>query len=273
MHLRLVKFSLSINLTKNSRLINVLGKRIAAAAYSATKMKDFGLFSLWAGECTLCSARAADGALCHDCVRELPRFAFACVRCARRMPYADATCGRCIRKSAGIAFDATISALAYTFPTDVLIARAKYNGDLAIAQTLGALLSAAVAVQKIRGFDVILPIPLAPSRQAERGYNHAAEIARVIAQNLAIPLASDLMRTRETPKQADLPLKVRLENVKRAFSARSLERPLAGQHVLLVDDVMTTGATLNEAAKALKEAGAARVTVGVVARSVARTNL
>jgi ComF family protein len=236
-------------------------------------MKVLGLFSIWTGECVLCSASATDGALCDDCARELPRFGFACVRCARRMPYADAICGRCIRKSTSIAFDATVSALAYTFPTDILIARAKYNGDLAVARTLGALLSQALAAQKISGFDVILPIPLAPRRQAERGYNQAAEIARVIAQDLAVPLASDLMRTRETPKQADLPLKVRLKNVRGAFSALSLERPLAGKHVLLIDDVMTTGATLNEAAKSLKEAGATRVTVGVVARSVARTNL
>jgi ComF family protein len=234
------------------------------------------LFSLWSGECVLCSARTSTGALCDDCTHELPRFAHACPRCARAMVLQE-TCGRCIRKSGSIAFDAAFAAIAYTFPNDILIARSKYNGDLAVAGALGALLSTAISAQterqSLRKIDFVLPIPLAPSRQAERGYNQAAEIARVVAKHFTIPLASDLMRTRETPKQADLPLKARLNNVRGAFSALSLERPLAGKHVLLIDDVMTTGATLNEAAKALKEAGAARVTVGVVARAVARTNL
>ena len=248
----------------------------AAAAYSANTMRTNGLFSIWTSECTLCAARAHGQALCATCIRELPRCAYACPRCARAMPQRE-TCGRCIRKSESIAFDATFAAIRYTFPSDILVAAAKYQGDLAVARTLGALLADAIQAEisptELGSLDLVLPIPLAPGRQAERGYNQAAEIARVIAKRFALPLASDLMRTRETEKQADLPLNQRLRNVRNAFSAASLERPLAGKHVLLVDDVMTTGATLNEAAKALKEAGAARVTVAVVARAVARKNL
>ena len=187
------------------------------------------------------------------------------------------TCGRCLRKSNSIAFDATFAAFRYTFPSDILVAAAKYRGDLAMTRTLGTLLAGAIHAQispaALKNIDLALPIPLAPSRQAERGYNQAAEIARVVAKALSLPLASDLMRTRETEKQADLPLKQRARNVRDAFSAASLERPLAGKHVLLIDDVMTTGATLNEAAKALKDAGAIRVTVAVVARAVSRKSV
>jgi ComF family protein len=232
------------------------------------------ILSLWAGECVLCAAAAAAHALCDDCTRELPRFAYACPRCARAMPREE-VCGRCIRKPA--AFDRATGALAYVFPNDVLITSAKYNGNLAVARTLGTFLATQIekqiAPRELGAIDVILPIPLSPKRQAERGYNQAAEIARVVAKRLGRPLAADLMRTRDTQKQADLSLKARLKNVRGAFSAASLERPLAGKYVLLIDDVMTTGATLNEAAKALKEAGAARVTVGVAARSLARGNL
>ncbi len=239
-------------------------------------MQTNGLFSLWASECTLCAAPAHAQALCAACIRALPRSTDACPRCARAMPQRE-TCGRCIRKSDSIAFDATIAAIRYTFPSDVLVAASKYQGDLAVARTLGALLADAIQAllspAQLRSIDLALPIPLAPRRQAERGYNQAAEIARVVAKRFSLPLANHLMRTRETEKQADLPLKQRLRNVQNAFSAASLARPLAGKHVLLIDDVMTTGATLNEAAKALKEAGAARVKVGVVARAVARTNL
>ncbi len=233
-------------------------------------MKISNFFSLWSGECILCAARTREHATCDDCTRELPRFAHACPRCARAMPR-DEICGRCLRKPA--AFDAAIAALAYTFPTDVLITRSKYNGDLATARTLGALLADALLSKQMGHVDVILPIPLSPKRQAERGYNQAAEIARVVAKALQRPLAADLMRTRETQKQADLSLKARLKNVRDAFSALSLERPLESKCVLLIDDVMTTGATLNEAAKALKAAGAKSVIVGVAARAVARTNL
>jgi ComF family protein len=238
-------------------------------------MQASQILSLWAGECVLCAAATHTHATCDDCTRELARFAHACPRCARAMPFAAQVCGRCLRKPP--AFDAAVAARAYTYPTDLLVAAAKYNGNLAVARTFGGLLSEAILLksepQVLRAIDVILPIPLSPQRQAERGYNQATEIARVVAKALNRPLAADLMRTRDTQKQADLSLKARLTNVRGAFSAASLERPLAGKHVLLIDDVMTTGATLNEAAKALKEAGAAWVMVGVVARAVARTNL
>jgi ComF family protein len=186
------------------------------------------------------------------------------------MPIAE-RCARCVRKPP--AFDAAIAAVIYRYPMDILITRAKYNGDLAVARMLGIVLSEKVAPQVFRDknvspIDAVIPVPLSALRQRERGYNQATEIARVVATRLKVPLRANLMRSRETEKQADLNFKARIHNVRGAFSAATLDRALAGLHILLIDDVMTTGATLNEAAKALKAAGATRVTVAVVARAV-----
>jgi ComF family protein len=152
---------------------------------------------------------------------------------------------------------------------DVLVARAKYNNDLAVAASLGQLLADAV-LEKTGNepIQAVVPVPLSPARQRERGYNQAAEIARELARALGVPLVTHLIRTRHTNKQTDLTLKERLLNVRGAFSALAFDHPLAGLHVALVDDVMTTGATVNEAAKALKAAGATRVTVCVLARAM-----
>lgn len=225
-------------------------------------------------ECALCGSAAQEQALCPPCFRALPYLGCACGSCARPLPTAG-ICGRCLRKPP--AFDAAIAALAYAFPVEILITRAKYGADLGMAAFLGDLVAktAQSAPQVFSDYAnaIVVPIPLSPARQRARGYNQSAEIARVVAARLALPLANDLMRTRETEKQADLPFKARLRNVRDAFSAASLERPLAGKHVLLVDDVMTTGATVHEAAKALKAAGVTRVTVAIVARVVSRTKM
>jgi ComF family protein len=177
------------------------------------------------------------------------------------------TCGRCLRKPP--AFDAAVAAFSYQFPLDVLVTRSKYNGDVACLHFLGEALADVLAARATRA-DAIVPVPLATLRQRERGYNQAAELAKPCAARLNIPLMLDLMRTRDTEKQTELSFKARMRNVRGAFSAASLERPLAGKHIVLVDDVMTTGATLNEATKAMKDAGAAHVTVAVVARAISR---
>jgi ComF family protein len=219
-----------------------------------------------ASACALC-ASASDAAVCEACDADLPRIRHACPRCARPMPR-DEVCGRCLRKPP--AFDAALAVFAYQFPIDGLVQRAKFNADFATLAFLSAALS-----QRLKPIqcDGVVPVPLAPARQRERGYNQAALLAKAPAAMLNVPLFDDLMRTRETEKQTELSFKARLRNVREAFSAASLERPLAGKHVVLIDDVMTTGATLHEAAKALKAAGATRVTAALVARVVARTTL
>jgi ComF family protein len=195
--------------------------------------------------------------LCAACDADLPRLApLRCPRCALESPRGE-VCGRCLSDAPH--FDATVAALAYEFPADALVHSLKFRGELALAGLLGNML-----LQKIdpQGVDVIVPVPLSTSRLRERGYNQAVEIARHVTRGkLDLALC---VRERDTPAQMDLPYAERQRNVRGAFRCT---RALAGQSVAVVDDVMTTGATLNEIALVLKQAGAARVTNWVVART------
>jgi len=212
------------------------------------------------GSCYLCRG-AAGGVLCAECDGDLPRLAApACPRCALATR-GGALCGRCLAQPP--AYDETLAALAYAFPADVLVQALKFRSELALAPFLGALLAARLP----RGarVDFILPVPLSATRLRERGFNQALEIARHVAAATGCALAPQLAeRSRDTPPQVDLPLVERARNVSGAFRCT---RALPGAEVALLDDVMTTGATLDELAATLKRAGAAKVVNWVVART------
>jgi ComF family protein len=217
--------------------------------------------ALFGGGCFLCRG-AARGLLCADCSAELPRLEGPrCPRCALASP-GGAVCGRCLARPPS--YDATVAALAYEFPADVLVHALKFRGELALAPLLGALLRAAVSGTP--RVDCVLPVPLSRQRLVERGYNQAAELARPLAAAAGAPLELfGCERMRNTPQQADLPWSERAKNMRGAFRC---VRSFAGRSIAVVDDVMTTGATLDELAGALKEAGAARVVNWVVARTL-----
>jgi len=171
-------------------------------------------------------------------------------------------CGHCLRSPPN--FDATIALADYAPPVDRMVAALKFGGRLPLADAFGTLLARA-AHPLLREADAICPVPLSFERQAERGFNQAREIARRVAAACDRPLRADiLLRTRHTAAQMDLALADRRRNVRGAFVARG---DLAGMRLVAIDDVMTTGATLDEIAAALKGAGAARVTNLVVART------
>lgn len=154
--------------------------------------------------------------------------------------------------------------LVYAFPADALVQAMKYGHQLALAPTLAGLLAEAAATRERP--DVLVPMPLHPLRLRERGFNQALELAKIIARQLGIPLLPrGAERTRATPPQVGLPWNERTANLRGAFSS-SLD--YAGKHVAIVDDVMTTGASLNELAKALRRQGASEVSAWVVARTV-----
>jgi ComF family protein len=217
--------------------------------------------------CELCVAPAGGALLCLDCERSLPRVASPCSRCG--LPSAGArTCGACVVTPPPYA--ATVAALAYAFPADRLLQRIKYQGQLALADWAGAALAAAVVADLARRCDGELPdrvvaLPLAPSRQRERGFNQAREIAVHVARRTGLPLAAPLARIAAGTPQTGLPWARRRSNVRGAFAIAS---PVRGARVALVDDVMTTGATLAEAARTLLQAGARRVECWVVARTL-----
>jgi ComF family protein len=215
---------------------------------------------LFGGSCFLCRGEA-DALLCGPCDADLPRLgAEFCPRCALASP-AGAVCGRCLTQPPN--FDATVAALAYRFPADVLVHALKFRSELALAPLFAALLSKKLAAGE--RVDCILPVPLSAGRLRERGYNQSLEIGRSLGKATGARLAPELCeRKRDTPAQAELPLAERAKNVRGAFHCPRL---LEGANIAVLDDVMTTGATLDEIAATLKRAGAARVVNWVVART------
>ena len=219
--------------------------------------------------CELCVARAAGALLCAACAGELPRVPDPCPVCALPTP-GGATCGTCLRQPPP--YSATVAALAYAFPVDRLLQRIKYGGRLALADWAGATLAAAVrAALEGRSAalrpDRIVALPLSEARQRDRGFNQAREIAARVAPAVAVALAAPLARVSAGPPQAALPWAERRSNVRGAFTVCGDVRDA---RIALIDDVMTTGATLAEASRTLKSAGAARVECWVVARTLPR---
>lgn len=212
-------------------------------------------------DCLLCSAAAGDALLCAACAADLPQLAAArCPRCAQPGP-ANETCGRCQKTPPH--FDAMRAPHPYAFPVDRMIQQLKYGHQLAIADHFGEQLAAAC-----RGIaaDLIIPMPLHATRLAERGFNQALEIARPLARATGIPIDSRCCaRERPTSPQEGLSLAERRRNLRNAFFCST---DFAGRHLLLVDDVATTGASADECARTLKLHGASRVTVAVVARTL-----
>ena len=211
---------------------------------------------LFGGSCFLCRG-AASALLCDACEAELPRLQPPlCPRCALPSPRGE-PCGRCLAEPPH--YDATVAALAYAFPADVLIQALKFRGELALAPLLGGFLSAKIT----SGVDLIIPVPLSRQRLKERGYNQAVEIARHLGHGKLLVSACE--RSRDTAPQLDLPFEERHRNVKGCFITNQTFKDAV---VAVVDDVMTTGATLDEMAKTLKRAGATRVVNWVVARTL-----
>lgn len=213
--------------------------------------------ALFGGSCFICRG-GARALLCAQCEAELPRLDQPlCPRCALLSPGAM-VCGRCLGQSP--AYDATQAALAYEFPADALVHALKFRGELALAPLLAGLL-----VDKVRtaNVDHVVPVPLSAQRLRQRGFNQAAEIARYLRKDLLE--LSLCERTRDAPPQMELPYDQRQRNVRGAFRCA---RNLAGARVAVVDDVMTTGATLDEMARTLKAAGARHVSNWVIARTL-----
>ncbi|WP_187360157.1 ComF family protein [Chitinolyticbacter meiyuanensis] len=211
-------------------------------------------------DCLFCTTPAAAG-LCPACSLALPRLPTPrCPICAQATPLAG-PCGRCL--AAPPAFTLTHACFRYDGWLAQLIQAAKFGQRwYALPVLTDAMLAELAPVQA----DLVIPVPLSAQRLAERGYNQASEIAAVLARRWKAPLAGRVLhRTRDGEHQARLSRSARLRNLRSSFKAE----PLRGEVVLLVDDVMTTGATLQACAKALLRAGASRVECCVLARTLA----
>ena len=221
-------------------------------------------------DCFLCGL-TAQRPLCDGCIAACPALpASVCRRCA--LPTTGSSlCGRCLHTPPP--FDSTIAAFAYGAPLAQALQAFKYRAALGLTKFLSSALAAAVDAQAGGGqVDLIVPMPLARTRLAERGFNQALELARPLALRANARLdRRAVQRVRNTTPQAALPWNERVRNIQGAFSCPN-PMVLAGKRVAVVDDVMTTGATLGELAKTLKAAGATHVSNWVVARTMPWNN-
>jgi ComF family protein len=228
-----------------------------------------GLCSYLAQDCLLCATASSSDLLCPACAADLPRWEQACCPCCARPTVHGEICGSCLSKPPSL--DATHAVYRYEFPLDKLIQAFKYGHRLALGAYFGRQLSAQVAqfTAPTTKPDRLIPLPLHGERLRTRGFNQALELARPISAQWQIAIdTTSCQRIHNTPAQADLSWRQRLRNIRGAFHCTA---DLHGQHILLIDDVMTTGASLNECARTLKRHGAATVTALVVARAVPKT--
>jgi ComF family protein len=218
--------------------------------------------------CALCGG-GCQGVVCapcrdHFCLPVTNR----CARCANPLP-GGGTCGVC--QSYPPAYDATIAAVDYAAPLDHLVLQLKFSARLPLAPWFAEMLRDAVLAKPGLPLPQLLcPVPLGPSRLVERGYNQALEIARPLSRMLGVPLEPQLaQRQLDTRAQSGVSPHDRAENIRGAFAIADPDR-VEGRHVGIVDDVMTSGHTLEELAVTFKRFGAARVTNFVFARTPPR---
>lgn len=226
---------------------------------------------VWPRSCEACGAPAGEVAryLCWDCLASLPVINLPfCSRCGDPVDgeiTRDYICSFCVDRAP--AFDRARSAIRFRGPVREVLHRFKYSHATYLDKDLATLLHACVRAEYGRErFDAVTFVPLHPSKERSRTYNQASLLAGRLAGMMDIPLARGcLKRIRETGTQTHLSMKERARNVAGAFVACCPEW-IEGRSFLLVDDVMTTGATVSEISRVLKSAGASRVCVITVAR-------
>ena len=213
-------------------------------------------------DCLLCGAFSGRAKLCAGCAADLPYHNQACCPVCALPTLHGERCGYCLKRAPHFAH--TWVAFTYAFPLDRLVQSLKYGHNLAVVSLLADTLTMQTSSHLLP--DVLIPMPLHPNRLRQRGFNQAHEIARHVARNLHLPvLPHAATRVIDTPPQASLPLKERRKNLRGAFAC---DRSIQGQRVAIVDDVMTSGSTLDALAETLLKAGALEVQCWVIARAL-----
>ena len=229
-----------------------------------------GLARWWPARCLVCREPCGPSTgvaaletidLCRHCAHDLPWNLCACPRCGIPLPLPAPACGPCLRRSPPQT--ETRAVFVYAPPLDRLLPRLKFHDDLAAGRLLAWLMARALADAPRP--EAVIALPLHRSRLRRRGYDQALELARPLARSLGLPLCEGaLVRVRATLPQSQLDANARRRNLKGAFQVRC-GAPLPA-HVALVDDVMTTGASLHAATETLLRAGVSRVDAWVCAR-------
>ena len=218
--------------------------------------------------CLMCGLASGESNLCAPCRDDLPRSGPACRRCALPLEGEnEGVCGACLQRAPP--WDCALAALDYTFPVDVLVQRFKFNRNMACGEALAGELGQAIGLSLSGSAvpDCIAPVPLHRLRQAVRTFNQSELLARHLGRRLGIPVDHRLLcRVRKTQAQSGLDARSRRRNTRGAFHCR-YNRAQGLRHVALVDDVMTTGATVEACARELRRAGIGEISVWVVARA------
>lgn len=218
--------------------------------------------------CFWCHGLVAAGhCACAACNAALPWNARACRACSVPIAAGQATsvCGDCLRDAP--AQDRSWTAFRYEGPIAAAIVDLKFHGRLMPAHVVGRLMAQHLARRAEPLPDLLVPVPLSPARLRRRGYNQALQLGRALTGVLAVPLAAAAARrTRDTREQTRLDAAQRRRNVRGAFAVHAAA--VRGRHVAVLDDVITTGATVAELAGALRAAGAVRIEAWAAARAV-----
>jgi len=209
-------------------------------------------------QCLLCRDACAES-LCEPCANSFIRNTQACPVCAQPVNTIG-ICGRC--ENTRRYFDCCIAPLIYSYPLDHLIWQFKYHSGPELSQLLIKPLSEQLLTRKTLIPELIVPVPLHPKRQRERGYNQSLILAKIFSKQLDLPIDNSCFRKRETAVQSLTKISGRKKNVKDAFDS---DADFTGKSVAIVDDVITSGATVNELAKQLKRKGADYVEVWAIA--------
>lgn len=217
--------------------------------------------------CSLCGSRTgyAGGQICGGCFDDLPWIANACALCAAPLELAlpsGVHCGSC--QSRPPPFTLTVAPLAYRFPVDAGLKALKFGRRLHYAAAFAGVLASQME-QMPANVDALLPVPLHRRRQLWRGFNQAKELSLPLARRFKLPLTEIARRRRATNYQSGLSAAERRDNLRNAFVVRG---GLKYRHIVIVDDVVTTGATTQQLAKALIDNGVKQVSVLAVARAV-----
>jgi ComF family protein len=215
-------------------------------------------------QCEVCRAWPARP-VCEACVARFAQPLPRCQTCALPLPAGLAQCGTCLRAPPPL--DACLAAVPYAYPWGQLVTRYKFGGAPGWSATFALLLRSTPWVEPaLESIDLLLPMPLSRQRLQQRGFNQALELARHLAP--AKTVADLLLRVRDTPPQSSLKRSERLQNVRAAFAVDPLRyAEVKGKRVALLDDVMTSGASLYSAAQAVRQAGASHITGLVLART------
>lgn len=228
---------------------------------------------LFKSQCVLCDSKV-DGkiSLCESCRTDLPTVEYACQICALAMmsDSKSSLCGQCISQqhtNQKLSVDYALNLFHYATPVDYLISQMKFHQQLSVAAVLADLLKKHIESSKLEhGLpDALIPVPLYKKRLTKRGFNQSLEIIKPLAKSQKIPiLLNTIARSKDTPVQTNLSKQARKKNVSGCFTL--LEKPVHS-HIVIVDDVVTTGATTNELAKLLKNSGVEKVGVWSLARA------